>query len=116
MVASYKHLIGDALTQVLAMRPMLATIDRFISPTADELQSAGEELDRIRRVLSTIQPPETLRPTHEFLVRACTLGGMATRLRAEANRTNDIGQVRNAGSAAAGARLLLDRVCLSLGC
>jgi hypothetical protein len=76
----------------------------------------AEEFDRIRRVISNVQPPSSMRSTHDLLVRACALGTMSARLRAEANRTSDIGQVRNAGSAAAGARLLLERVCVELGC
>jgi hypothetical protein len=112
----YRAQIADAFARLLALRPLLATIDQFASPPPDELQMGAEEFDRIRRVISNVQPPSSMRSTHDLLVRACALGTMSARLRAEANRTSDIGQVRNAGSAAAGARLLLERVCVELGC
>jgi hypothetical protein len=112
----YLAQIADPLERLLALRSLLATIDQFASPSPDELQMSAEEFDRIRRVVSLVKPPPALQPTHDLLMRACALGTMAARLRAEANRTSDIGQVRNAGSAAAGARLLLERACTDLGC
>jgi hypothetical protein len=115
-VERYRRFIADALGRLLTLRPLLASIDQFASPPPDELQMAADEFDRIVRVVSIAQPPPALRTTHDLLVRASSLAAVATRLRAEANRTSDIGQVRNAGSAAAGARLLLERVCTELGC
>ncbi|HXW07547.1 MAG TPA: hypothetical protein VD833_20090 [Vicinamibacterales bacterium] len=112
----YRAQIADGFGRLLALRPLLTTIDQFASPPPDELQMGVEEFERVRRVMSEVDPPLSLRPTHDLLVRACALGTMATRLRAEANRTSDIGQVRNAGSAAAGARMLLDRACAEMGC
>jgi hypothetical protein len=107
---------ADPLARLLALRPLLATIDQFASPSPEELQLAADEFDRIRRVMAMISAPATMRSTHDLLLRAASLGTVATRLRAEANRTSDISQVRNAGSAAAGARLLIERACAELGC
>jgi hypothetical protein len=112
----YRAAAADPLARLLALRPLLTTIDQFASPSPEELQLAADEFDRIRRVMAGIQPPATLRSTHDLLLRASSLGTVATRLRAEANRTSDIGQVRNAGSAAAGSRLLIERACAELGC
>jgi hypothetical protein len=112
----YRTLAADPLARLLALRPLLATIDQFASPSPEELQLAADEFDRIRRVMGAISAPAPMRATHDLLLRAAALGTVATRLRAEANRTSDISQVRNAGSAAAGARLLIERACAELGC
>ena len=48
-----------------------------------------------------------------MLLQSCTLAQRALKLRAAGG---DQAMMRNAGSAAAGALLLLDRVCIELGC
>ena len=53
---------------------------------------------------------------HDMLLQSTILALMATRLRLEGFRTLDPATLRNAASAAAGATLLLDRVCADLGC
>jgi hypothetical protein len=48
-----------------------------------------------------------------MLLQSCTLAQRALKLRISAS---DAAVLRNAGSAAAGALLLLDRVCIELAC
>ena len=82
----------------------------------DRVQLAVEEFERLRQELIGIKPPDSLRSQHDMLIQSTVLALMATRLRLEAFRTSDPGTLRNAASAAAGATLLLDRVCADLGC
>ncbi len=82
----------------------------------DRVQLAVEEFERLRQELAGIKPPDSLRPQHDMLLQSTILALMATRLRLEGFRTLDPATLRNAASAAAGATLLLDRVCADLGC
>ena len=82
----------------------------------DRVQLAVEEFERLRQELLGIKPPDSLRPQHDMLIQSTVLALMATRLRLEAFRTSDPATLRTAASAAAGATLLLDRVCADLGC
>ena len=52
-------------------------------------------------------------PTHDMLLQSTTLAQRALKLRMSGA---DPTALRNAGSAAAGALLLLDRVCIDVGC
>ena len=54
--------------------------------------------------------------THDVLVRAASLALMAATLRDDLGGRADPTTIRNASSAAAGALLLLDRVCIEIGC
>lgn len=112
----YRRQVSPTLDRLRLQEPFLASLDTVESPSMDRVQLAVEEFDRLRQELAAVRPPDSLRAQHDMLMQSTTLAQMATRLRLEAFRTLDPATVRNAGSAAAGAILLLDRVCGDLGC
>jgi hypothetical protein len=112
----YKRQIAPALDRLRLQEPLLTSLDSAENQTVDRVQLAVEEFERLRVELAGTKPPDSLRSQHDMLIQSTTLALMATRLRLEAFRTSDPGTLRNAASAAAGATLLLDRVCADLGC
>jgi hypothetical protein len=115
-VERYRRQIAPALDRLRLQEPLLASLDNAESQTMDRVQLAVEEFERLRVEFAGTRPPDSLRSQHDMLIQSTTLALMATRLRLEAFRTSDPGTLRNAASAAAGATLLLDRVCADLGC
>lgn len=112
----YREDVEAPLTRLRRLRPLLADIDRQDPKPPEELQAARTELSAVIRVLSGMHPPDALQRTHDMLMRAASLSMMAATLRADAGARADPTTIRNAGSAAAGAVLLLDRVCIEIGC
>jgi len=112
----YKRQVAPALARLRLQEPLLTSLDSAENQTVDRVQLAVEEFERLRVELTGIKPPDSLRSQHDMLIQSTTLALMATRLRLEAFRTSDPGTLRNAASAAAGATLLLARVCADLGC
>jgi hypothetical protein len=92
---------------------MLASIDLLKADAPAGLPAAIEQIEAIRQAIIAVKPPSESAPTHDMLLQSCTLAQTALKLRRSAA---DAASVRNAGSAAAGALLLLDRVCIDLGC
>ena len=115
-VERYRRQISPALDRLRLQEPLLASLDVAEDQTVDRVQLAVEEFERLKQELAGIKPPDSLRPQHDMLQQSTILALMATRLRLEGFRTLDPATLRNAASAAAGATLLLDRVCADLGC
>ncbi len=115
-VERYRRQIAPALDRLRLQEPLLTSLGNAESQTMDRVQLAVEEFERLRVELAGTKPPDSVRSHHDMLIQSTTLALMATRLRLEAFRTSDPGTLRNAASAAAGATLLLDRVCADLGC
>ena len=109
----YRLQIAAPLDQLRALRPMLASIDLLKAEAPTGLPAAIERAESIRQTLAGVKPPPDHGPTHDMLLQSCTLAQRALKLRISAT---DPAALRNAGSAAAGALLLLDRVCIELGC
>ena len=112
----YRRQISPALDRLRLQQPLLTSLDVAEDQTVDRVQLAVEEFERLKQELSGIKPPDNLRPQHDMLLQSTILALIATRLRLEGFRTLDPATLRNAASAAAGATLLLDRVCADLGC
>jgi hypothetical protein len=115
-VEIYRKDTHAATDRLMALRPVLTSIDKLAAQSADALQMAAEEFATVRRLLTSIRPPDGLKPTHDLLIRSCTFGATAAGLRLQSLRSGDVEAARNASSAAAGALLLLDRVCADIGC
>ena len=97
------------------MRQMLVAIDQ--QQPLPSLTANRTEVSAIFRTLSTMRPNEVVRATHDLLVRSASLALMALTLRdTPAGEPPNQEALRNAASAAAGALLLLDRVCMEIGC
>lgn len=111
----YAVLIRTSMDRLLALRPMLVSIDRRDAKPDGEFAAAAGEFDALARIFDAIKPPPSRQATHELLVRACALGARATRLGQDAIRTGDMASSWTAASAAAGALLMLDRAANDLG-
>jgi hypothetical protein len=114
-LSKYREQVDTTLNRLRSLRPLLAAIDQE-EPKLDGVSSARTEFAAIVRTLAGVRPPDTLRPTHDLLVRAASLALMAATLRDDAGGRPNPDSIRNASSAAAGALLLLDRVCIEIGC
>jgi hypothetical protein len=87
---------------------------------ADGLDTSGhtlaaDELDTLGRALAAVTAPASLATTRDLLMRYCALGSRAIRMRDSSMATGDTAGARNAGSAAAGALIVLDRASRDLG-
>jgi hypothetical protein len=110
----YREQVEPALVRLREVRPLLTAIDRREVKPPENLGGAREALSGVLRTLTTVRAPEALKGTHDLLLRSVSLALMAATLREDAGTRADPDKMRNAGSAAAGALLLLDRVCTAL--
>jgi hypothetical protein len=112
----YLEQVGGALERYRKLVPTLSSIDRKEAAVPPAIGAAREEFAAVLRALTALQPADAVKPVHDLLVRSASFALMAATLRQDAGRRADPDTMRNAASAAAGAMLLLDRVCLDLGC
>jgi hypothetical protein len=111
----YREQVGQPLERLRAMRQTLVAIDQ--QQSVPSLTANRTEVSAILRTLNTVRPSEVVRGTHDLLVRSASLALMALTLRdAPPGEPPNQEALRNAASAAAGALLLLDRVCMEIGC
>jgi len=101
--------ISSALVRLYALRPLLEAIDRRADSIPGDLNAAAAEFDSIGKLLGGIKPPSTREGTHALLLRTCTLGARAVRMREEASVTKDPAKSWDAASAAAGAMMIFDK-------
>ncbi len=111
----YREQVGPSLDRLRAMRDLLVAVDQQQPlPSVTEHRT---EISGILRTLNTVKASEVVRGTHDLLVRSASLALMALTLRdTPPGDPPDQEALRNAASAAAGALLLLDRVCMEIGC
>lgn len=112
----YRKQAWGALDRLRLQQPLLMSLDAGQPQTADRIQMAVAEFERLRQDFVAFKPPESVTPYHAALVQSSTLGLMAFTLRLDAFRTSDASTIRNASSAAAGAVLLIERACAVLNC
>jgi hypothetical protein len=101
--------ISSALVRLHALRPLLEAIDRRADSLPGDLNAAAAEFDAVGKLLSGIKPPSNREGTHALLLRTCTLGARAVRMRQEAAGSNDAAKGWDAASAAAGALMMFER-------
>jgi hypothetical protein len=112
----YRALFSGVLKRLQAQRSVLSAIDAGENVTVGTLRLANSEFGNLGRLLAAAKPTAVVKSAHNLLVISCTLGATATKLRLDASADDDQTARRNAGSAAAGALLLFDQACASLGC
>ena len=111
----YREQVGPSLERLRAMRQVLVAVDQ--QQPLSSVTANRTEVSTILRTLGTVRPNEVVRGTHDLLVRSASLALMALTLRdAPPGEPPSQEALRNAASAAAGALLLLDRVCMEIGC
>jgi hypothetical protein len=104
------------LNQLRTRRMLLTVIDQQEPRPPEGLSAARAEFSAVIRALAGVRPAPSMLPTHDLLVRSASLALMAATLRDDTGGRADPTALRNASSAAAGALLLLDRVCIEIGC
>jgi len=114
-VGRYLAQISSALDRLEQLRPLLASLDALKSVSGVELKAAAGEFQSIRQALVAIEPPWTLKATHELFCTVCALGALSATTRLEAAARGDVAGAWNAASAAASAIMLLDRARAELG-
>lgn len=112
----YMEQVSVPLNQLRGRRTLLSLIDQQDPTRPDGLGAARAEFSAVIRALAGARPATTMLATHDVLVRAASLALMAATLRDDLGERADPTTIRNASSAAAGALLLLDRVCIEIGC
>ncbi len=100
----YAQRVAAALVRLHALKPLLEAIDRRADSVPGDLNGAGKEFDDVAKLLERIKPPPARTSTHALLIRTCTLGARAARLR-ESSAVDSW----EPASAAAGALLMLER-------
>jgi len=105
-----------ALSRIEAQRALLATIEAGNNVDAGLLRLANAEFTELRQAIGVMSQQDVTVPVRELLVSSCTLGAAAAKLRLDSLAADTPAARRNAGSAAAGALMLLDRACASISC
>ena len=104
----YSLHVAATLVRLDALRPLLDAIDRRTVKLPGDLESALKEFDDVAKLLTAVKPPSSRASTHALLLRTCTLGARAVRLR-QSVIDQDAASSWEAASAAAGALLMLER-------
>ena len=78
------------------------------------MEATALEFDDLGKLLGALKPPPSRASTHALLVRACTLGARAARLRETPSGNPDDPLVWEAASAAAGALMMVDKANMDL--
>jgi hypothetical protein len=115
-IERYRAVFSEPLQRIQAQRSVLSAIDVGANVAADTLRRANLEFNDLRRLLGGAAPAAAAKSAHDLLVASCTLGATATRLRLDAPGDDSLKARQNAGSAAAGSLMLLDRACATLNC
>jgi hypothetical protein len=111
----YREQVGPSLGRLRSMRDLLVAVDQ--QQPLPSVAANRTEISGILRTLNGVKPSDIVRGTHDLLVRSASLALMALTLRdTPPGDPPDQEALRNAASAAAGALLLLDRVCMEIGC
>jgi AMIN domain-containing protein len=104
----YTLRVSATLVRLEALRPLLEAIDRRTAKLPGDLDAALQEFDDAAKLLTAVKPPSSRMSTHALLLRTCTLGARAVRMRQTA-MGQDAASGWEAASAAAGALLMLER-------
>jgi len=106
----YTLRLSATLVRLNALRPLLEAIDRRTANLSGDLEAALKDFDDTAKLLTTVKPPPSRASTHALLLRTCTLGARAVRIRQNAiGLGQDATASWEAASAAAGALLMLER-------
>jgi hypothetical protein len=72
------------------------------------MEATAVEFDGLAELLNSLKPPSSRASAHALLLRACTLGARAARLRETPATNPEAAIVWDAASAAAGALMMID--------
>ena len=113
--SQYDTRVAAVLVRIHALKPLLEAIDRRVETLSGDLAGAAKEFDDLAQLLSGLKPPSARATAHALLLRTCTLGARAVRLRQTVGAGQDANATWDAASAAAGALLMLEKANGELG-
>src|SRR5687767_9815162 len=105
----YQRMIGSQLMGLVKARGSLEAIRRLDGPKLSTLQALRSRLSGGAERLERLRVPDELRATHDLVVGAWRFAENATRQRADAVASGNLGRAWEASSAAAGALMMLTR-------
>jgi hypothetical protein len=111
----YLALAAKPLQRLGNLLPLLETIDRRSVLPIESLETAASELGNIRKELLAVVPPRVVKPTHDLILRGCSLALQAVNSRIESSNGGNPTGEWSAASAAAGALMLIQRGRAELG-
>jgi hypothetical protein len=106
---AYRSSTLPYIQSLINMQQSLDDIKLLAGPEPQKLAPLARLLDRNSRRLALVEPPTQLAAVHSALRSAYTLAVNAVQLRRDAVAFADVGIARQAGAAASGALMLLDR-------
>jgi hypothetical protein len=106
--SQYDTRVAAALVRLHALKPLLESIDRRVETLSGDLAGAAKEFDDIANLIGGLKPPSSRATAHALLLRTCTLGARAVRLR-QSSASQEVNATWDAASAAAGALLMLEK-------
>ncbi len=114
--AQYGLRVAPVLVRLHTLRPILVAIDRRTLPTpGGDMEATAVEFEGLAQLLNSLKPPSSRASAHALLLRACTLGARAARLRETPAANAEAAVVWDAASAAAGALMMIDTANRDLG-
>ena len=106
LLKAYGSAMNEPLGIVGSLRQPLEDIKELAGSTQAALALVQRQIQRVRRLIETIAPPEEGRSAHALLGSAAYLAESAVSMRREATLAGDIARAWDASSAAAGALML----------
>jgi hypothetical protein len=106
---SYQRQVGSQLMNLVKARASLEAIRRLDGPKLSTLQALRSRLSGGAERMERLRVPDELRATHDLVVGAWRFAENATRQRADAVSSGNLGRAWEASSAAAGALMMLTR-------
>ena len=113
--SQYDTRVAAVLVRIHALKPLLEAIDRRVETLSGDLAGAAKEFDDLAQLLSGLKAPSARATAHALLLRTCTLGARAVRLRQTVSAGQDANATWDAASAAAGALMMLEKANGELG-
>jgi hypothetical protein len=109
VLAQYGRAMGAPIAMLRNLQTPLEDIKELAGSTQAVLVSVPRQVERILKLIESVEPPEECRAAHALLVSAVHLARNAAAIRREAARSGDIARAQDASSAAAGALMLSAR-------
>ena len=106
LLRAYGSAMNEPLGIVGRLRQPLEDIKELAGSTQAALALVQRQVQRVRKLIDTIVPPDEGRSAHALLLSAAYLAESAVSIRREATLAGDIARAWDASSAAAGALML----------
>jgi hypothetical protein len=114
-IVKYLDLMSPAIDALDREQAFLASLDALAVLPDEQLREAAKEFLLLRLMMTTVEPPASLKGTHEVFSKACELGAVAATTLLDRAGADDATRRWSAAAAAAGSIMLLERARGDLG-